>query len=414
MMIEEDDMYKKYDGYSVEDLLSDDYFICSMITPTDESISFWKEILQRKTVHPDDYHLACYLLDSLQVCEEPVSVVEIEDIWNNILRENKGNLAVKRKNKVAKRILYWSLSGIASLLLCLSLSHIYPGRPASVAVLSIEEVKAPETPVTEDIHLVLSEHETMKLDGQDAEIVYNKESIAVKEGAAVRDKKIKRQQKQAGGNEAVTYNQLIVPNGKRSTLIFEDGSKMWVNAGTRVVYPVCFAEEKREIYIEGEAYFEISQDVNRPFVVKAKNFDLNVLGTSFNVMAYEKDAVQHVVLVSGKLEIHAQNQEETILSPDEMFLSLNGVTQVRKVDVSDYISWTHGMYQYKSDSLDLIMKRLSRYYGVEIVCEPVVAHLKFSGKLDLKDDLNGVLSGVSRTSPIDYHWKDSVFIITNK
>jgi ferric-dicitrate binding protein FerR (iron transport regulator) len=406
MMIEEDDMYKKYNGYSAKDLLSDDYFISSMVTPTDESIYFWKEILRRKTICPDDYHLACYLFDSLQVSEETVSAEEVEDIWNNIRRENKSRLAAERKNKVTKRILYWSLSGIASLLLCLFLYRVFRESPAApVVALSIKDVKAPEMSVTEDIHLVLSEHETMKLEGQDAEIVYDKE------GVAVHDKKIKRQNKQASSNEAVTYNQLIVPKGKRSTLIFEDGSKMWVNAGTRVVYPVCFAEKKREVYIEGEAYFEISQDVKRPFVVKAKDFELNVLGTTFNVMAYEKDAVQHVVLVSGKLEIHAQNREETILSPDEMYLSVDGVAQVKKVNVSDFISWTRGMYQYKSDRLDLIMKRLSRYYGVEIVCEPVVAHLKFSGKLDLKDDLNGVLSGISRTSPIDYHWKDSVFII---
>ncbi|MDR1201003.1 MAG: FecR domain-containing protein [Tannerellaceae bacterium] len=404
MITKENNLYEKYKGYSAEDLLLDEYFISSVIEPTKESTAFWKKIVHDGIVHSDNYHLACYLVDSMQVDSCCISTEEIDELWGDIKEKNACYAAMKRK-KIMRHILLWSLSGVASLFLFLY--YGYSEKPMETAGLLIEDVKAPEVPVT-DIHLVFSDDETMALDGQDAEIVYDKE------GVAINNKNTKLKKKQVNKDESVMYNQLIVPKGKRSTLVFEDGSKMWINAGTRVVYPVVFAEDKREIYIDGEAYFDISREERRPFIVKTETFTIDVLGTSFNIMAYEKDFVQHVVLVSGTVKVHSKDQDDAILSPDDMYLSDNGSAQIKKVDVSDYISWTSGMYQYKSDRLDVIMKRLSRYYGKEIICEPDVAHLRFSGKLDLKDDLNAVLRGISRTSPVYYQLKNDSYMITNK
>ncbi len=89
-------------------------------------------------------------------------------------------------------------------------------------------------------------------------------------------------------DEEHSFNQLIVPNGKRSTLALEDGTKMWINAGSRVIYPNKFKKNKREIYVDGEVYMEVARDEERPFVVKTNMLDVQVLGTSFNVMAYKK------------------------------------------------------------------------------------------------------------------------------
>jgi hypothetical protein len=406
MMTKNDDGTKKYSACSAADFLLDEYFIRSRIMPTKASEAFWEAMLRDGTVDRDDYRIACYLFESLQVAGETVPAEEADALWNDILRENKRPPAAGR-SRTARRILRWFLSGIASLLLCLFFYHTRPEKPAAAVALSVEDVKAPETPAG-DIHLILSEHETVALEGQEAEIVYDRD------GVAIHDKKANRKKKPVDTAGPAACNQLIVPKGKRSTLTFEDGSKVWVNAGTRVVYPAFFAGEKREIYLEGEAYFEISPEEGRPFTVKTGEFDLNVLGTSFNIMAYENDPVRHVVLVSGKAAVHARNRREAVLSPDEMYLSVNGTAHVEKVNVSDYISWTRGMYRYKSERLDRIMQRLSRYYGVDIVCEPEAARLEFSGKLDLKDDLNAVLSGISRTSPVDYHPDSNRYVITDK
>jgi ferric-dicitrate binding protein FerR (iron transport regulator) len=121
-------------------------------------------------------------------------------------------------------------------------------------------------------------------------------------------------------------------------------------------------------------------------------------------MAYENDTNQHIVLISGSVRVHSGDNAETVLSPNEMYISENGNSHVEKVNVEYFTSWKTGMYQYKSERLEVIMKRLSRYYGKDISCMPEVAHLKCSGKLDLKDDLNSVLRGISHTAPVNYQF----------
>jgi ferric-dicitrate binding protein FerR (iron transport regulator) len=149
--------------------------------------------------------------------------------------------------------------------------------------------------------------------------------------------------------------------------------------------------------------------------VKTGQFNVEVFGTTFNVTAYEKDTLQSIVLVQGVVKVHADHQEETLLMPNEMYSATpNTAPTVKPVNVTAYISWKTGLYQYESESLGTILKRLSRYYGQEIEYSPKVAQMKCSGKLDLKDDLQWVLKGISQTAPVRYVYLDGKYRVTNK
>jgi len=392
--------YDKYKGFSAEDLLLDEYFVQSMMSPTIESEAFWKKAVQKSVLSSADYQLACYLFDSLQVQSEAISNEEINFLWNNI-RNTTNHLKRKKRNY----LFFGAIGTVASFLLLFAYIGLNTSSEEVNIDFSIEKVIAPTGTIT-DIQLILSDNESLTLEGKEAEITYNNENIAINN-----DTKLK---KQARANESIVYNQLIVPKGKRSTLTFEDGSKIWVNAGSRVVYPVVFADSEREVYIDGEVFFDISHDENRPFIIKSKEVQIEVLGTSFNFMAYESDKTNRIVLVDGSIKVKSESIQETILSPNEMYLYENNRSSIQKVNVDDYISWKTGMYQYKSERLDLIMKRLSRYYGEEIECKKEIAHLKCTGKLDLKDDLRAVLKGISQTAPINYKEENGKYLIVNK
>ena len=393
--------YDKYKDYSVEDLVQDDFFISSAIKPTKESDVFWQDMIETGIILLDDYQQACYLVDSLQVRSESIAPCEIEQLWDCINLKNNQHKDLKKK-KWRQRFL-WTMSGVASVLLFLVyISYI---KEQKEVYTSIEAVEAPANPVS-DIQLILADNETMALEGKEAEIEYDSEGIAIN-----KDTKLK---KPVNAKESVEFNQLIVPKGKRSTLTFEDGTKIWVNANTRVVYPVVFASSKREIYVDGEVFLDVSADKKRPFIIKSKVFNVEVLGTTFDLMAYEDDDIQHLVLVSGSVRIKSPNKKEVILSPNEMFLVNHGISSVQAVDVNDYITWKTGMYKYESEKLGIIMQRLSRYYGEEINCEPEVVHLRCSGKLDLKDDIDNVLKGISQTAPVDYKMIEGKYVIVNK
>lgn len=139
-----------------------------------------------------------------------------------------------------------------------------------------------------------------------------------------------------------------------------------------------------------------------------------MLGTSFNVTAYEKDTLQSVVIVSGSVKVNTGGKQKAILSPNDMLTFSEDRQQIKKVNVDDYISWRLGIYQYNSENLGAILTRLSRYYGQEIECSMQASRFKCSGKLDLKDDLLTVLNGITQTVPVKCNIDNGKYMITNK
>ncbi|MGV8092826.1 MAG: FecR family protein [Mangrovibacterium sp.] len=337
---------------------------------------------------------------------EILSGPEKRELWRRIETANKDNL---KKKRWRYRALFSLCGGVAAtLLVVLTINMNRKEKPAvqAVASVEIENVKAPDTQVT-DIQLVINENKTVSSEENDVEITYDDKEITLtgkKEG-------LKKEELNAG--ETVAFNQLIVPPGKRSVLNLADGSKIWVNAGTRVVYPPVFTGEKREIYVDGEIFANVVHNEKCPFIVRTKNMEAEVLGTSFNVTAYESDGEQRIVLVSGSVKVNVE-KGEAILVPNQMFSWDDRAFQVKNVNVNGYISWKEGIYQYDSESLDIILKRLSRYYGKEIACSPQAARLKCSGKLDMKDDLGRVLNGIAKTASVCCKFEDGKYRITDK
>lgn len=286
--------------------------------------------------------------------------------------------------------------------------NILSVHPESVSF--IETVQRPDN-VTNSIQLILSEQESVSVLGEDASVVYDKGgSIKVNsENLAVDKPQKQTQSNKRNVKEQPVFNQLVVPTGKRSSLVLADGTKVWVNSGSRVVYPVTFEKEKREIYVDGEVFLDVMPDKTCPFIVKTNKMNIRVLGTAFNVNAYENDKEQSVVLVSGKVNVQEKTKQlERNLAPNEMFITPEeGSTSVRTVDVTNYVSWKDGLYRFNSEDLSVILNRLSRYYGVEIILKNSSLNVKCSGKLYLKDDFKTIMNNLSEMFSIKYEWIDN-------
>ncbi|MDR1089955.1 MAG: FecR family protein, partial [Prevotella sp.] len=211
------------------------------------------------------------------------------------------------------------------------------------------------------------------------------------------------------------FNQLIVPPGKRTVLNLPDGTKVWVNSDTRLIYPASFSHDMREIFVNGEIYIDVAKDEKRPFIVKTKDMEVRVLGTKFNITAYEEDDEKTVVLVSGSVQINTKNNNDSaLLTPEQMYVNEKGQTHITTVDTKTYTSWIDGIYFCKNLNLENILQRLSRYYGVEIACDPSVGKEIFSGKLDLKENLDSIFDGIAFAIPISYTESNGAYLITPK
>ena len=386
-------MNKAYTKYPTEKLLEDDFFIESNTSPTLDTINFWKGQIAGG-LDEQEYQLAVFFLRSIRVKKEQMSNERQDLLWTRIKDSNK-ILQMQRNRRF--RSFIWMVAASVTVLIIFSISYIYTNVNKTPDVEAIAREMA-VTPEADDIQLVLPDKQ-IPISGQESQIEYDAKGTVVVNSEKIADA---FQSSANSSKRSLEFNQLIVPNGKRSTLILEDGTKVWVNAGSRIVYPVAFADKKREIYVNGEVFLEVAPDKNRPFVVKTKEMDVQVLGTSFNVMAYETDESASVVLVTGSVQVDTRDDEDFRLEPNRMFSYHKGECDIKDVNVNDYILWKDGLYTYRSEHLSVILDRLSRYYGKKISYKSDVADLRCSGKLDMQEDLEVVLDGLSQTAPILY------------
>lgn len=386
-------MNKDYTKYTTEKLLEDDFFIESNTSPTLDTINFWKGQIA-DGLDEQEYQLAVFFLRSIRVKKEQMSNERQDLLWTRIKDSNK-ILQMQRNRRF--RSFVWMAAASVTVLIIFSISYIYTNVNKTPDVEAIAREMA-VTPDADDIQLVLPDKQ-IPISGQESQIEYDAKGTVVVNSEKIADV---FQSSANSSKRSLEFNQLIVPNGKRSTLILEDGTKVWVNAGSRIVYPVAFADKKREIYVNGEVFLEVAPDKKRPFVVKTKEMDVQVLGTSFNVMAYETDESASVVLVTGSVQVDTRDDEDFRLEPNRMFSYHKGECDIKDVNVNDYILWKDGLYTYRSEHLSVILDRLSRYYGKKISYKSDVADLRCSGKLDMQEDLEVVLDGLSQTAPILY------------
>ena len=188
-------------------------------------------------------------------------------------------------------------------------------------------------------------------------------------------------------------NTLVIPYGSRSTITLSDGTKVWLNAGSRLIYPSRFVDKTREVFLIGEAYFDVSRNERQPFVVKTTDMQLEVLGTKFNVVAYPEDFAVQAILAEGSIEIKSagagRKDKGTMLEPGYLAYFNKKTMEIRtqRVNTDEYILWTEGLFSFTNTDFNRITKKLERYYNIQFQFDdPFKGGIQVSGKLDVTKD----------------------------
>lgn len=209
----------------------------------------------------------------------------------------------------------------------------------------------------------------------------------------------------AANNIPNVMNQLVIPYGNQSKLILSDNTVVWLNAGSRLVYPTFFNGKTREVLLFGEAFFEVSKNIEKPFIVKTSDIEIKVLGTQFNVSAYAEDKVIQTVLKEGSVAIRQNNSSffdsEVVLKPNQMasFSKGSSETKLYDVDASYYTLWTKGLLSFDDVDFNRILKKVERFYNISVnFSEPILGTIRISGKLDLKQNRDEVLEYLEKVS----------------
>lgn len=209
--------------------------------------------------------------------------------------------------------------------------------------------------------------------------------------------------------------QIIIPYGKRSEILLADGTHIWLNSGSQLSYPAEFKTDSREVYLSGEAFFDVKPNPNKPFYVITRDIRIKVLGTSFNVSSYNEDNTTQTVLLKGKVsagknQLFAKTLE---LIPGERLIYDKNSDNLTKdqVDVKLYASWVSGYLIFDNEPITEVYKKLERYYNKNILVEAGLDEISFSGKLDLKDKIEDVLENISFASFVNVSESNGSFII---
>lgn len=207
--------------------------------------------------------------------------------------------------------------------------------------------------------------------------------------------------------KAPEMNQLVIPYGKTSELILPDGSKVWLNAGSRLIYPSFFNDKNREVLLIGEAFFEVAHNEIQPFIVQTTDIRIKVLGTHFNVSAYPTDHLIETVLTEGKVRLEQNNSnmfsESTDIAPGQMavFNKTERTTLVKEVDIENYTLWKEGLLKFESTDMSRLIKKLERYFNIRFTySDPMLGTIRISGKLELTDSCDSVLATVADAAAV--------------
>ncbi len=252
----------------------------------------------------------------------------------------------------------------------------------------------------EIINLAVSADSIISIDGTQVSKVGSE--ISYRSGRSVIDSKVK-------------YNTLVSPRGRVFNVVLSDGTTVWLNASSAIRYPIHFEPHVRKVYLSGEAFFEVAEDAERPFIVLAKNMNVEVTGTSFNLMAYPDDITVEATLVQGQVTIKTSKHELVLEPGNQARLDVeSGQLQELEVNTDMFTSWKDGKYVFERANLEAVMTKLSRWYNFDIVYESDnVRDLHFSGTLYKYYDITKTLKIIELATTLKFETKDNTVYVNN-
>lgn len=387
---------KNYQNFTTEDFVLDEDFQHWVMHPDEENSNRWALFMEQYPGKQEQINQAKMIVHAVQPFEPPVS----EEVLSNIFNQITQNTKPVRKMRFG----FWAAA--ASLLALMAIGGLLHFHQDSSQLATFETMNSKDIGMGK---IVLADGTIHEFDTEKTTIQQTASGNLRVNNDTIAEHPLNTQ---AGH---VAMNQIIIPYGKRSDITLADGTHIWLNSGSQISYPVTFSDKSREVYLLGEAFFDVKKDPARPFIVYTKDIKLKVLGTRFNVSSFANDATTQAVLLTGKITaVKSKGFSATYeLLPGEriVFNKVEEVLTKDKVDVELYSSWINGYLIFRNEPVTGIFNKLERSYNKHIVVEIGLENVTFSGKLDLIEDLDKVLENIAFTSSFNVSKENDIYTI---
>lgn len=201
---------------------------------------------------------------------------------------------------------------------------------------------------------------------------------------------------------AVQYNLLATPRGGQFRVTLPDGTQVWLNAASTLRYPTAFTGPERLVEVNGEAYFEVAGDASRPFRVKVKDAEVQVLGTSFNVNAYADEPTIQTTLLEGSVKLSANNNQVLLKPGQQAILAVNKEFHINEVNPNDAIAWKNGYFLFKNEDIESVMRTIARWYDVDVSYQGDVKKQRLGGTVSRYEKLEDLLKTIELTKSLKF------------
>jgi transmembrane sensor len=215
-----------------------------------------------------------------------------------------------------------------------------------------------------------------------------------------------------GKTGEMVYNMVATPKGRQWQLTLSDGTRVWLNAGSSLRYPVSFPGKERLVEMTGEVYFEVAQNANAPFIVQTPKQSIQVLGTHFNVNAYGDEPIFRTTLLEGSVQV-MNSHKKVVIKPGQQADNnyTTGALAVKDANVDDAIAWINGRFKFDNSDLKTVMRQIARWYDVEVEYRGNIPNSQFGGGTYRNNNLSEVLQ-VLELSGVHFKLEERKIIVT--
>lgn len=300
------------------------------------------------------------------------------------------------------RLVSFRIAALAILVLTLSLFFFTNSK------ILLESPNHAEAVHSSGVQLIMEGGETIRLDQKDIQME-NSNGVTIKNRA---NGQLAYTAHKSDNPKKLVYHTVRVPNGADYFLQLSDGTKVWLNCETTLRFPIDFTSDKREIYLEGEAFFDVTKAAQWPFIVTTNGMKVTVTGTRFNVQAYKNEPFIHTTLVTGAVTV---NNRELYPTYQYRLNKTTGKDTISIIDTDLITGWIDGLFVFKGERLEEVMHTLARWYQIQLFFTgDDVKNIRFSGSLPRYESIETLLDMIRKIGKVDITKHGNTIILTTK
>lgn len=368
--------FKKYHQYTLSDFAMDEEYMDAIWHPTDEKAAYWDAVKEALPHLVKNMDAAAFIIKSFQPSDDSAPDEVKDRIWQQVLEESQTGKVIKLERR--RRNYGWAAAAIILVILG-GAWFVWNSGGSNDSMHQVNVVHDDIAPGGDRAVLTLADGTQIILDSAGNGLIAqegNAKVVKLKSGEIAYDAA-------TSSSQEIHYNTISTPRGGQYQVTLPDGTKVWLNNISSIRFPTVFGGMDRSVEITGEAYFEVAPNPDKPFKVSFKNSKVEVLGTHFNISAYQDENEERVTLLEGSVKIFRGNQSKIITPEEQAVLSASSdkILIMNQVDVDQVVAWKNGFFQFSNADIRTVMNQIARWYDVQVEYEGRPVTKRFEGTI---------------------------------